>query len=198
MSAPPAIREAAQHLEQQVRGQQRGVAARVVGRRHLDQVGAHQVEAAAADGAGTILIATDGEMKKVNWSTRKEIVGSTWVVVAATFLLTAVLIAVRVVGSALANLLRAEQRTGALRQASRNPAAGFHVDGGQGLGLDIEKRINARLGIQGSVLFGSADVMYIYDLDEHLQRNYLTNCDPRLNAEQSLELAFQIAEMIRS
>jgi len=35
-------------------------------------------------------------------------------------------------------------------------------------------------------------------LDQHLQRNYLTNCDPRLNAEQSLELAFQLAELIRS
>lgn len=35
-------------------------------------------------------------------------------------------------------------------------------------------------------------------LDQNLQENYLTNCDPRLNAEQSLELAFQIAEMIRS
>ncbi|MCK9294678.1 MAG: 3-deoxy-7-phosphoheptulonate synthase class II [Desulfobulbaceae bacterium] len=35
-------------------------------------------------------------------------------------------------------------------------------------------------------------------LDQHLQQNYLTNCDPRLNAEQSLELAFQLAEMIRS
>lgn len=35
-------------------------------------------------------------------------------------------------------------------------------------------------------------------LDKHLQLNYQTNCDPRLNAEQSLELAFQIAEMIRS
>ncbi|MBU0483769.1 MAG: 3-deoxy-7-phosphoheptulonate synthase class II [Proteobacteria bacterium] len=34
-------------------------------------------------------------------------------------------------------------------------------------------------------------------LDEHLVKNYLTNCDPRLNAEQSLELAFQISEMIR-
>jgi len=33
--------------------------------------------------------------------------------------------------------------------------------------------------------------------DEQLNRNYLTTCDPRLNAEQSLELAFQIAEMIR-
>ncbi len=35
-------------------------------------------------------------------------------------------------------------------------------------------------------------------LDEQLQLNYQTNCDPRLNAEQSLELAFHIAEMIRS
>ena len=33
--------------------------------------------------------------------------------------------------------------------------------------------------------------------DHHLPENYLTQCDPRLNAEQSLELAFQIAEMIR-
>ena len=35
-------------------------------------------------------------------------------------------------------------------------------------------------------------------LDEELKLNYQTNCDPRLNAEQSLELAFHIAEMIRS
>ncbi len=34
-------------------------------------------------------------------------------------------------------------------------------------------------------------------LDEHLVNNYMTNCDPRLNAEQSLDLAFQIAEMLR-
>ncbi len=33
---------------------------------------------------------------------------------------------------------------------------------------------------------------------EELQNNYLTSCDPRLNAEQSLEVAFQIADMIRS
>ena len=33
---------------------------------------------------------------------------------------------------------------------------------------------------------------------QDLNLNYQTNCDPRLNAEQSLELAFQIAEMIRS
>ena len=33
--------------------------------------------------------------------------------------------------------------------------------------------------------------------DEQLNQNYLTTCDPRLNAEQSLEMAFQIAEMIR-
>lgn len=35
-------------------------------------------------------------------------------------------------------------------------------------------------------------------VDEELQNNYLTSCDPRLNAEQSLEAAFQIADMIRS
>ncbi|WP_456388355.1 class II 3-deoxy-7-phosphoheptulonate synthase [Desulfolithobacter sp.] len=35
-------------------------------------------------------------------------------------------------------------------------------------------------------------------LDDQLGQNYLTTCDPRLNAEQSLEMAFQIAEMIRS
>jgi len=33
--------------------------------------------------------------------------------------------------------------------------------------------------------------------DDQLNLNYLTTCDPRLNAEQSLEMAFQIAEMIR-
>ena len=33
---------------------------------------------------------------------------------------------------------------------------------------------------------------------EQLGLRYLTTCDPRLNAEQSLEMAFQIAEMIRS
>jgi 3-deoxy-7-phosphoheptulonate synthase len=35
-------------------------------------------------------------------------------------------------------------------------------------------------------------------MDKNLQENYLTNCDPRLNAEQSLEIAFQIAEMIKN
>ena len=34
--------------------------------------------------------------------------------------------------------------------------------------------------------------------DEQLGRNYLTTCDPRLNAEQSLEMAFQIAEMMKN
>ncbi len=31
------------------------------------------------------LIATEGEMKKVNWSTRREIMASTWVVIGLTF-----------------------------------------------------------------------------------------------------------------
>ncbi len=34
--------------------------------------------------------------------------------------------------------------------------------------------------------------------DKQLSQNYQTTCDPRLNAEQSMEMAFQIAEMIRS
>jgi len=34
--------------------------------------------------------------------------------------------------------------------------------------------------------------------DHNLVENYLTTCDPRLNAEQSLEIAFQIAEMLRN
>ncbi|MDH3583195.1 MAG: preprotein translocase subunit SecE [Phycisphaerae bacterium] len=37
------------------------------------------------------LIATEGEMKKVNWPTRKEVVGSTWVVVCCMVLLVALL-----------------------------------------------------------------------------------------------------------
>ena len=34
------------------------------------------------------------------------------------------------------------------------------------------------------------------NLDKHLHLNYQTNCDPRLNAEQSVELAFELAEML--
>lgn len=33
------------------------------------------------------LISTEGEMKKVNWSTRREVVGSTWVVITVSLLL---------------------------------------------------------------------------------------------------------------
>ena len=39
------------------------------------------------EGPVEFLIATDGEMKKVNWSTRKDIVGSTWVVILWSVLL---------------------------------------------------------------------------------------------------------------
>lgn len=40
------------------------------------------------------LIATEGEMKKVSWSSRKEIIGSTKVVIVTTFILAAVLLGV--------------------------------------------------------------------------------------------------------
>jgi 3-deoxy-7-phosphoheptulonate synthase len=35
-------------------------------------------------------------------------------------------------------------------------------------------------------------------LDKDLNLNYQTNCDPRLNAKQAVELAFEIAEIIRT
>ncbi|HHN77587.1 MAG TPA: preprotein translocase subunit SecE [Phycisphaerales bacterium] len=37
------------------------------------------------------LINTDGEMRKVNWSTKKEIIGSTQVVIVAAFIIAAFL-----------------------------------------------------------------------------------------------------------
>ncbi len=37
------------------------------------------------------LIATEGEMKKVNWSTRREITGSTWVVIGFTFVVATII-----------------------------------------------------------------------------------------------------------
>ncbi|MCK4602752.1 MAG: preprotein translocase subunit SecE [Phycisphaerae bacterium] len=40
------------------------------------------------------LIATEGEMKKVSWSSKKEIVGSTKVVIVTTFMLAAILFSV--------------------------------------------------------------------------------------------------------
>lgn len=37
------------------------------------------------------LIATEGEMKKVNWSTRREIMGSTWVVIGLTMVVALII-----------------------------------------------------------------------------------------------------------
>ncbi len=42
-------------------------------------------------GSGEFLISTEGEMKKVNWSSKKELVGSTWVVVGVAVILAACL-----------------------------------------------------------------------------------------------------------
>ncbi|KKN43006.1 hypothetical protein LCGC14_0707590 [marine sediment metagenome] len=47
--------------------------------------------------AADFLIATEGEMKKVSWSSRREIVGSTKVVIVTTFILAGLLFAVDVV-----------------------------------------------------------------------------------------------------
>jgi 3-deoxy-7-phosphoheptulonate synthase len=35
-------------------------------------------------------------------------------------------------------------------------------------------------------------------LDTELDRNYLSMCDPRLNARQSLDLAYRVAELLRA
>ena len=37
------------------------------------------------------MIATEGEMKKVNWPSKKEIIGSTWVVIAGTLMIAVLL-----------------------------------------------------------------------------------------------------------
>ncbi len=46
---------------------------------------------------GDFMIATEGEMKKVNWSTRREVIGSTKVVILFTVLIATYLFAVDVV-----------------------------------------------------------------------------------------------------
>jgi len=42
---------------------------------------------------GDFLIATEGEMKKVNWSSKREILGSTWVVIGLTLLIAVIIFA---------------------------------------------------------------------------------------------------------
>ena len=32
--------------------------------------------------------------------------------------------------------------------------------------------------------------------DQHLEKCYMSKCDPRLNGQQSLEMAFELAEML--
>ena len=43
------------------------------------------------------MIAVEAEMKKVNWPTKKEIIGSTWVVICGTFLIAGLLFVVNLV-----------------------------------------------------------------------------------------------------
>lgn len=45
------------------------------------------------------LIATESEMKKVNWPTRREVIGSTWLVIAGTIMMALVLFGIDVVFS---------------------------------------------------------------------------------------------------
>ncbi len=48
------------------------------------------------------LIATEGEMKKVNWSSRREVFGSTWVVIAISVLIAAILFVTDIVFKSIA------------------------------------------------------------------------------------------------
>jgi preprotein translocase subunit SecE len=52
------------------------------------------------------MIATESEMRKVNWPTRKEIIGSTWVVIIGTFLVTTFLFIIDFSFAALFTLLK--------------------------------------------------------------------------------------------
>jgi 3-deoxy-7-phosphoheptulonate synthase len=63
-------------------------------------------------------------------------------------------------------------------EAADVPAGGVHVEL---TGDDVTE-----------CLGGSEEV-----LDEHLERRYETMCDPRLNARQSLDLAFEVAGLLR-
>ncbi len=51
--------------------------------------------------AGDFMIATEGEMKKVNWSSKREVVGSTKVVIMFTLLMAMLLFVVDLVFQAL-------------------------------------------------------------------------------------------------
>jgi preprotein translocase subunit SecE len=55
------------------------------------------------------LIATEGEMKKVSWSSRKEVIGSTKVVIVTTFIMAALLFLVDMI---FANLFQVIKITG--------------------------------------------------------------------------------------
>lgn len=58
------------------------------------------------------LISTEGEMKKVNWSTRREILGSTWVVMGISLLLVVSLLAVDLVFSRFFHWIKVLQISG--------------------------------------------------------------------------------------
>ena len=55
-------------------------------------------------------IATEGEMQKVNWSTRREVIGSTWVVIGVSICITIVLFATDLVFSRFFQLINVLER----------------------------------------------------------------------------------------
>ena len=51
---------------------------------------------------GDFLIATEGEMKKVNWSSRREVFGSTWVVIAISVMIATLLFVTDIIFKSIA------------------------------------------------------------------------------------------------
>ena len=47
------------------------------------------------------MIATDSEMRKVNWPSRREVIGSTWIVICGTMLMALLLFVVDIVFASL-------------------------------------------------------------------------------------------------
>lgn len=56
------------------------------------------------------LVATDTEARKVNWSTRKEVIGSTWVVIAAMFLIAGTLFVIDLVFQGIFTAIKVLER----------------------------------------------------------------------------------------
>jgi preprotein translocase SecE subunit len=68
------------------------------------------------------LIATDSEMKKVNWTSRRELIGSTKVVIIFMFAIAAILFVLDLLFNTLFYAIRVLEIRGGSRSSARNPS----------------------------------------------------------------------------